>query len=115
MSKATEVILIVNEVDGLEISQLNILTPDDNYYFEIIPDHYFTGSKAGLSTVCIGCFNYLDLEALFSYIRLLQFSCPESVQLLYKLEDECKFTMVDIFQEVKDDDFIMIHDEVEND
>jgi len=103
MSKATEVILIVNELDKLEIDQLNMFTVNDNYYFEIIPDHYFTGSKAGLSTVCIGCFNHLDLEALFSYIRLLEFSCPESVQLLYQLEDECKFTVADIFPENKND------------
>jgi len=49
--------------------------------------------------ICLGAYNFLDLEGLVAFLRTLEWEYPEAVQLIVKTQEELRFRMIDIFPE----------------
>lgn len=108
MSRVTNIIIttsISEDVDyliqkfkefKLNENPFNLVSVDD----EALPRGWYGGSKMVEANIFLGAFNYLDLQALISFMKeQINWVNPECVQLISKEQDDFKFTLIDLFPE----------------
>lgn len=69
---------------------------------EALPRGWYGGNSGFETSIAIGAFNYLDLNALVKHLKTLDWRWREDVQLLVKEDGESGFRIINVF-EVNDD------------
>lgn len=69
-----------------------------------LPEYWWGGSKCLQCSLCIGAFNYLDIDALVAHLRSLDWGdegdyIKPHLQLILKDEHDDRFRTIDIFPE----------------
>jgi len=93
MSWVTNIILSIESLDSDEDEKAEEI---NQYFFKqgmrgfvsledpSLPKGWYAGEKYLESTIYLGVFNYLDLEALIKHIKSIDWPDPTSAQLLVK-------------------------------
>ena len=112
MSWVTNVFLSIDTLDADEAAKVREI----NAHFEAqgisgfvslddpsLPQHWYGGTKNLEANIYLGVFNHLDRSALVAHIRSHDWPRPTSVQLIYKDQEDSKFTTLDVVEHGWDD------------
>ena len=85
---------IIREINRFRFNghDFNIVSIDD----QALPGKWYGGSKRMEAEVLVGAYNHLPLSDLLSFLKKIHWQNPEDVQVLYKTEQEFKFTLIDL-------------------
>jgi hypothetical protein len=104
MSNVTSCLLCFSLLDDGKIKEINTFFDLPGYKQKPFVDvddleekGWYGGSKMLETPIALGAFNYLDVGALCEHIRSLQFKEPENVQLIFKGQDDERFSIIDVF------------------
>ncbi|MCZ8285924.1 MAG: hypothetical protein O9353_10770 [Bacteroidia bacterium] len=86
---------IINEINDFKFNgyNLNIVSIDDKK----LPKKWYGGSKMMEAEILIGAYNGLPLNDLILFLKTINWQNPEDVQILYKSQEDFKFTLMDLF------------------
>jgi len=106
MSEVTNVIIAfgvaekkVEKIEQLQFvgsngRSFNIVSVDD----DSLPNGWYGGSKYLETNICIGSYNYLNLDELINHIKSLCWEDPEDVQLIVKEQHDFRFRLINVFE-----------------
>lgn len=86
---------IIHDINQFKFNgnNLNIVSIDNKK----LPEKWYGGSKMMEAEILIGAYNGLPLHDLMSFLRKINWQNPEDVQIMYKTQEEFKFTLIDLF------------------
>lgn len=64
---------------------------------ESLPSLWYGGGMFCISSIAMGVFNHLELDALITYLKTLDWRWREDVQLIVK-EENSRFKIIDMFE-----------------
>ena len=103
MSWVTNVILHIGFGDTDKLQRVNEFFERDeirgfvSLSDESLPRGWYGGTKYLEAYLSVGAFNHLNLNHLLDYLRSIQWSQPESVQLMIKAQEDYKFRIIELF------------------
>jgi len=103
MSRVTNVILHVGLFDRELVSKVNEFFERDGIKGFVsledgsLPQGWYGGTKFLEAAFSAGAFNHLDMHHLLAHIRSIEWSQPESVQLIVVDQEDYKCRLVDVF------------------
>lgn len=56
---------------------------------------WYGGTKMLETNLCIGVFNYLDLDGLIQHIKNIKWESPQDVQIIIQNQNDDKFSIID--------------------
>lgn len=59
---------------------------------EILPNGWYGGGKFLECEICVGAYNYLDINDFLKYMKTLPWKYPEYVQVMYQEQEDDFFT-----------------------
>ena len=107
MSWVTNVILHVGLFDRELVSKVNEFFERDGIKGFVsldddsLPQGWYGGTKFLEASFSAGAFNYLDMNNLLAHIRTIEWSQPESVQLIVVDQEDYKCRLMDVFPDAQ--------------
>ena len=89
MSKVTNIILSMEllEDEDEKLEEVNIFFKDPNLKLEFYPSSECSGDKNLEADICIGAYNYMDIDGFCEHLDSINWSKGSKVQLFVKDEN----------------------------